>query len=156
MLWSYLTAFVPFIVNTVLKIFYQETESESHLRRQIADLKLELAGVSMGDEFAKYAKINRKMNKIKDELINQNQLRCTLRIKVKLCTSAALYLLSGFIVMYLMWQYGREQILHLPPEWLYPLDSFILSNKNGTVGLSMTCWLIICGTVAKVVSASVT
>lgn len=44
---------------------------EANLRRQVCDLKAELGSVSMVDEFAKYAKIKRKVNKVTDELSHQ-------------------------------------------------------------------------------------
>lgn len=44
---------------------------EANLRRQACDLKAELGSVSMVDEFAKYAKINRKVNKVTVELSHQ-------------------------------------------------------------------------------------
>lgn len=50
-----------------------DTELETSLRRQVCDLKAELGGISMVDEFAKYAKIQRKLNKMTDELKNQSK-----------------------------------------------------------------------------------
>lgn len=44
---------------------------EVNLRRQVCDLKAELGSISMVDEFAKYAKIKRKVNKVTDELTHQ-------------------------------------------------------------------------------------
>lgn len=44
---------------------------EANLRRQVCDLKAELGSISMVDEFAKYAKIKRKVNKVTDELSHQ-------------------------------------------------------------------------------------
>lgn len=157
LLWSYIIAFVPFIVNIPLHIFYQETESESHLRRQMSDLKAELATVSMADEFAKYAKIQRKIIKVTTELTNQNTSRSTLRMKVKFYANMFLYSLSGLVIFYLLWQYGNEQILHVQLQWLYPFDSLLLiKDVDGISGLSVKCWMFICCTVAKVVAKSTT
>jgi hypothetical protein len=45
---------------------------ETSLRRQVCDLKAELGAINMCNEFAKYAKIQRKLNKATDELKNQS------------------------------------------------------------------------------------
>lgn len=55
-----------------MNLFFNDTEMENNLRRQASDLKSEMGGISMIDEFAKYAKIQRKLNKITDELKNQS------------------------------------------------------------------------------------
>ena len=93
--WGFFNAFIPLIVNSVINwpivdqpvvnliqlqilfIFLNETRMEWSLRRQIRDLKTELSDINMTDEFAKYAKIQRKINKAKDQL--KNQCMCGLR-----------------------------------------------------------------------------
>uniref|UniRef100_V5H996 Guided entry of tail-anchored proteins factor 1 n=1 Tax=Ixodes ricinus TaxID=34613 RepID=V5H996_IXORI len=63
------TAFIPLVVRMVLQVISQESEMESNLRRQVCDLRAELGGISIVDEFAKYAKIQRKINKMSEELV---------------------------------------------------------------------------------------
>lgn len=58
----------------VLQVISQESELESNLRRQVCDLRAELGGISIVDEFAKYAKIQRKINKMSEELSHQGIL----------------------------------------------------------------------------------
>lgn len=87
------TAFIPFIVRMVLQVISQETEMESNLRRQVCDLKAELGGMSIVDEFAKYAKIQRKINKMSEELAHQAQLKSMYMFKVRLAATALLYAL---------------------------------------------------------------
>ncbi len=53
-------------------MFINETQMETSLRRQVCDLKAELGAINMCNEFAKYAKIQRKLNKAADELKNQS------------------------------------------------------------------------------------
>lgn len=50
-----------------------ETGFQKSLQRQVYDLKAELGTINMVDEFAKYAKIQRKLNKAVDELKNQSK-----------------------------------------------------------------------------------
>lgn len=46
---------------------------ETSLLRQVSDLKEELGLISMTDEFAKYSKIKRKLNKASDELSSKSE-----------------------------------------------------------------------------------
>lgn len=48
---------------------------ETSLLRQVSDLKEELGQISMADEFAKYSKIKRKLNKASDELNSKSKLQ---------------------------------------------------------------------------------
>ncbi|KAH9381067.1 hypothetical protein HPB48_016676 [Haemaphysalis longicornis] len=50
---------------------------ESNLRRQVCDLRAELGGMSIVDEFAKYAKIQRKINKMSEEMAHQGGIGIT-------------------------------------------------------------------------------
>jgi len=52
--------------------FIGDTRMETSLRRQVCDLKAELGAINMCNEFAKYAKIQRKLNKATDQLKNQS------------------------------------------------------------------------------------
>lgn len=53
-------------------LFTWDSQVETSLKRQVSDLREELGSVSMMDEFAKYSKIQRKLNKAKDELTNKS------------------------------------------------------------------------------------
>ena len=46
----------------------QENDQEGDLRRQLIEMQKELATINMVDQFAKYAKLERKINRLKEEL----------------------------------------------------------------------------------------
>ena len=48
--------------------FIQLTDEERNLRQQVQDLKLEQSSVSMSDEFAKYMKLQRKIDRLVDQV----------------------------------------------------------------------------------------
>ncbi len=56
----------------------QENEQEADLRRQLRDMQVELKTINMVDEFARYAKLERKINRLKEELSKFSEcLMCT-------------------------------------------------------------------------------
>ena len=48
--------------------FIQLTDEERNLRQQVQDLKLEQSSVSMSDEFAKYMKLQRKIDRLVEQV----------------------------------------------------------------------------------------
>lgn len=46
----------------------KDAEQESQMRAEIQDMKQELSTVNMMDEFARYARLERKINKMTDKL----------------------------------------------------------------------------------------
>ena len=62
--------FSPFF--KLVNIFIWDSQVETSLKRQVSDLKEELSQISMTDEFAKYSKIKRKLNKATDELSSKS------------------------------------------------------------------------------------
>ncbi|GAB6030327.1 hypothetical protein CHUAL_005995 [Chamberlinius hualienensis] len=150
MLCSFSLAFVPYLVNVIVQIFYQDSESQAHLRRQMSDLRSELAQISMVTEFAKYAKIQRKINKVGQEIDKQNQQQLSSRLKARLITNAVLYAFNCMVILYVVWSFGSRIVLQLPAEKLFPLSYFVVrTNEDGQEGISGLCWLAISGTVAK-------
>ncbi|XP_064488719.1 guided entry of tail-anchored proteins factor 1-like isoform X2 [Ornithodoros turicata] len=143
------TAFIPLVVRVVLQIISQESEMESNLRRQVCDLKAELGGISIVDEFAKYAKIQRKINKMSEEITHQAQLKTTYTFKVRLAATAALYALVAMTVVYLLWNYRSQPIVVLPEGWLSPLSSWLAPSADYPGGIGLTPWLLISASVGR-------
>ena len=71
-----------FIVKA-LPIIFKATDQEKRLRDQFRELKKEMAGISAVDEFARYARTQRKMNKIEEEILNLGQSRMNSREAIR-------------------------------------------------------------------------
>lgn len=54
-------------------LYCRYNKNEANLREQLAVLKAQLREVNMMDQFAKHAKIQRKINKIQDELSDKSK-----------------------------------------------------------------------------------
>lgn len=50
------------------RMLQKDAEQESHMRAEIQNMKQELSTVNMMDEFARYARLERKINKMTDKL----------------------------------------------------------------------------------------
>ncbi|CAN7988154.1 unnamed protein product [Ixodes hexagonus] len=146
------TAFIPLVVRMVLQVISQESEMESNLRRQVCDLRAELGGISIVDEFAKYAKIQRKINKMSEELSHQGQLKSTYTFKVRLAATALLYALMAITVAYLVWNYRSQPIVVLPEQWLSPIGSWLSPSAAAPGGIGLTPWLLVSSSVGRLIA----
>lgn len=50
------------------KVLQKDAEQEMEMRTEIQNMRLELSSISMMDEFARYARLERKINKMTDKL----------------------------------------------------------------------------------------
>lgn len=50
------------------KMVQKDAEQESEMRAEIQEMKKEQSSISMMDEFARYARLERKINKMTDRL----------------------------------------------------------------------------------------
>uniref|UniRef100_A0A8D2M4Z6 Guided entry of tail-anchored proteins factor 1 n=1 Tax=Zonotrichia albicollis TaxID=44394 RepID=A0A8D2M4Z6_ZONAL len=54
--------------SQISRLLQKDAEQESQMRAEIQTMKQELATISMMDEFARYARLERKINKMTDKL----------------------------------------------------------------------------------------
>ncbi|XP_048458719.1 guided entry of tail-anchored proteins factor 1 isoform X2 [Rhincodon typus] len=59
---------LPTLSSLVARLLQKDGETELQMRYEIGNMKQELATISMMDEFARYARLERKINKMTDKL----------------------------------------------------------------------------------------
>lgn len=58
------------------KMVQKDAEQESEMRAEIHEMKKEQSSISMMDEFARYARLERKINKTTDKLKTHGKNKC--------------------------------------------------------------------------------
>uniref|UniRef100_A0A5F4W904 Guided entry of tail-anchored proteins factor 1 n=1 Tax=Callithrix jacchus TaxID=9483 RepID=A0A5F4W904_CALJA len=76
------------------RMLQKDAEQESQMRAEIQDMKQELSTVNMMDEFARYARLERKINKMTDKLKTHVKARTAQLAKIKWVISVAFYVLQ--------------------------------------------------------------
>ncbi|RWS25728.1 tryptophan-rich protein-like protein [Leptotrombidium deliense] len=118
-------AFVPTFTNIIVSLLSYDSERNINLRKQIKELRLELGNISMLNEFAKYTRIQRKVDKMSEELKSESKIAL------------------GLIMAYLMWNYRNTPLLVLSSNIFYPFGA-ILSFPTGIEGaIGITPWLVV-------------
>lgn len=63
----------------VMFLLFRTSDEEVQLRGELKRLRRELASVSPVDEFARYARLQRKINKIEEQVMSKGQSRMDVR-----------------------------------------------------------------------------
>ena len=156
-----------------LSIAFKASDQEKMLRNQLKELKRELAGISAVDEFARYARIQRKMIKMEEEAQNLGQSRMDSRESIRWKWSKIIQVINvvssykqlycelsldnvflhfqGAVLLYLAITSRSEPVLlGLPSSWFWPINN-LLSYPTGIEGaLSTVLWLLICNNASRV------
>uniref|UniRef100_A0A8C0VCE1 Guided entry of tail-anchored proteins factor 1 n=1 Tax=Cyanistes caeruleus TaxID=156563 RepID=A0A8C0VCE1_CYACU len=95
------------------------------MRAEIQTMKQELATISMMDEFARYARLERKINKMTDKLKTHVKARTAQLAKIKWVINIVFYILQAALMISLIWKYYSEPVTVLPSKWLAPLERLV-------------------------------
>uniref|UniRef100_A0A8C3WGU4 Guided entry of tail-anchored proteins factor 1 n=1 Tax=Catagonus wagneri TaxID=51154 RepID=A0A8C3WGU4_9CETA len=76
------------------RVLQKDAEQESQMRAEIQEMRQELSTVNMMDEFARYARLERKINKMTDKLKTHVKARTAQLAKIKWMISVAFYILQ--------------------------------------------------------------
>uniref|UniRef100_A0A2K5F1E3 Uncharacterized protein n=1 Tax=Aotus nancymaae TaxID=37293 RepID=A0A2K5F1E3_AOTNA len=112
------------------------------LQKDIKDMKQELSMVNMMNEIARYARLERKINKMTDKLKTQMKAWTALLAKIKWVISVAFYILQAALMISLIWKYYSDPVAVVLSKWITSLD------LAGGVGI--TCWILVCNKVVAI------
>ncbi|NWW41238.1 WRB protein, partial [Panurus biarmicus] len=143
----------------ISRLLQKDAEQESQMRAEIQTMKQELATISMMDEFARYARLERKINKMTDKLKTHGTVPCLLPFpKGKTFSgseehsvkSLIKFPLQAALMISLIWKYYSEPVTVLPSKWLAPLERLVAFPTGVAGGVGITCWLVVCNKVVAI------
>ncbi|KAG8136511.1 hypothetical protein E2320_005086 [Naja naja] len=162
-------------IVSISRLLQKDAEQESEMRSDIQSMKQELSTISMMDEFARYARLERKINKMTDKLKTHVKTRTAQLAKIKWVINIVFYILQGALMISLIWKYYSEPVTVLPSKWLAPLEhlvafptgvagkaiackilpALLYESNNHTFlsflgGVGITCWLVVCNKVVAI------
>ncbi|XP_033340967.1 guided entry of tail-anchored proteins factor 1 [Megalopta genalis] len=136
---------IPIFIKYATTRFYTETKYDVELRTDLINLKQEMTGISIVDEFSKYAKLQRRYNKIEGVLKETANRRLSSRMKVQLTVTYGFRLLNGLLVLVLSYLYKNTPVIVFPKGMLWPIQNVL--NWPCYVGqedsISFLMWIII-------------
>lgn len=127
-----------------MQLIIQSSPKELQLKEELKTLICELRSIHMVNEFPKYARTERKMNKIKSELNTLTQTRRGAQLKVTLGLNVAFHSLEAVIFIFLIFTFRHDPVVIFPAEWLSPLGSLISFPTSVHGAVSVPLWIMVC------------
>ncbi|XP_040194930.1 guided entry of tail-anchored proteins factor 1-like [Rana temporaria] len=133
--------------SIVSRFLQKDAEQESLMRSDIQIMRQELVSISMMDEFARYARLERQINKMTDKLKTHVKARTGQLATIKWVISIVFYVLQAAVMICLIWKYYAEPVTVLPSKWIAPLERMVAFPTGIAGGVGITCWLVVCNKV---------
>ncbi|PWY97405.1 hypothetical protein BCV70DRAFT_195423 [Testicularia cyperi] len=117
------------------------------LRKEIFTTKQELAATSSQDQFSKWAKLRRKVDKGLQELERLNGQVASSRTKFSMLFKALMFVLTTVLPFVVTSYYSKTPIFWLPPgqsSWFGPLGWFLALPRAPRGSISSTMWQMVC------------
>jgi len=137
------------LVKLLISLTCNITEYEISLRKSIRDLKKDLSKISMQDQFALYAKTERKINKLTEKLSNCTSARSVQVSKASWAYTVTFHAILGLTMTVTMWSYGSTPVLVLPSEWTFPISWTISLPTGVSGGVGLPLWMGLTSAVLK-------
>ncbi|KIJ39946.1 hypothetical protein M422DRAFT_32546 [Sphaerobolus stellatus SS14] len=143
----------------LLNIFYaihqylfhrSAVRQHSALKREVLASKQELLQTSAQDQFAKWAKLRRKVDKGLEDLEKFNTKMAATKSSYSLRFKAGLWLVTSGSLYVVGWMYGKQAVFFLPPGWFGP-SQWLLALPFAPLGsVSVGVWQMSCRRVLKI------
>nr|XP_029134966.1 tail-anchored protein insertion receptor WRB [Labrus bergylta] len=138
---------LPSISSFLTKMMQKDAEQESGMRIEIQEMKKEQSSISMMDEFARYARLERKLNKMTDKLKTHVKSRTAQQAKMKWIVNIVFYILQAALMISLIWKYYTDPVTVVPSRWIAPVERLVAFPTGVAGGVGITCWLVVCNKV---------
>ncbi|KAF8482942.1 CHD5-like protein-domain-containing protein [Russula ochroleuca] len=156
----FVTELVSWIGKSVLQHFawtaYQRVFNRNAVKRQrelktgILSKKAELLQTSAQDQFAKWAKLRRSVDKGLADLEKLNSELSTTKSSFALKFGATLWILTTGLQFAIGWWFSRSAVFYLPVAWLGPFTWWLSLPFAPAGSVSCGVWQIACRRVIRV------
>ncbi|KIK02704.1 hypothetical protein K443DRAFT_677426 [Laccaria amethystina LaAM-08-1] len=150
----FITQLVSWIGQTVLlelayALYLRLTRSAAFARQQalkseILATKSELLKTSAQDQFAKWAKLRRSVDKGLADLEKLNSQIASSKSSFSLKFNSAIWILTTGVQFVVGWWYRRQPVFYLPEGWFGPL-AWWLAFPFAPAGESFWLFVVLCG-----------
>ncbi|RHZ73449.1 GET complex subunit get1 [Aspergillus turcosus] len=152
-------------IDTLLWILYlklptstsKNAREQSRLKHEVVQLKREMNNTSSQDEFAKWAKLRRKHDKIMDEYETMNKKLTAHKTSFDWSVKIARWLSTNGLKIFLQFYYSKTPVFALPAGWFPSYVEWVLSFPRAPRGsVSVQVWNSVCATAIAVMAEIVT
>jgi len=159
LLWSIIVSFGNMLsikcIPKILSWYLDNSKENRNVEAEISLLKREQSDISMVKEFARYARLQRKINKLNEQLKNNIRENASKNLKIKLTWNVLLYVFSGILHLVFVYYNYRRTVLHeLPSDLFSPISWLVRWPSSQVDTMSFLFWYSITNCVAKVTTSN--
>ncbi|KAI0823697.1 CHD5-like protein-domain-containing protein [Trametes gibbosa] len=149
--WIGKSVLLEFVFALYLRIFYRSTVTKQRkLKSEILVNKKELLQTSAQDQFAKWAKLRRTVDKGLADLEKLSNEIASARTSFSLKFNSAMWVMTTGLQFAIGWWYRKAAVFYLPPGWLGPLTWWLAFPFAPAGSVSCGMWQMACRRVIKV------
>ncbi|EIM82783.1 uncharacterized protein STEHIDRAFT_102170 [Stereum hirsutum FP-91666 SS1] len=123
---------------------------QRELKTELLAKKQELQQTSAQDQFAKWARLRRTVDKGLQDLEKINSELSSSKSSFSMKFNTALWVLTTGVQFIVGWWYRSAAVFYLPPTWLGPLAWFLAFPFAPAGSVSCGVWQMVCRRVIKV------
>ncbi|KIY47265.1 hypothetical protein FISHEDRAFT_59755 [Fistulina hepatica ATCC 64428] len=143
--WIGKSVLADFFFAIYLRVFHSSTSRKQHnLKADILAKKAELLKTSAQDQFAKWAKLRRSVDKGLADLEALNSQLAATRSYFTVQFNALLWLLTTGLGFAIGAYYRQAAVFYLPPGWFGPLEPLLALPWAPKGAVSVTVWQASC------------
>ena len=135
-------------LSPLLKTLTCSTLINTKIRKEheLHDLIAQQKHLSMIDEFSKYAKLQRKIDPMKDEISHQTNTIMGKIVMIQTSLRYLFHIITSVMLLYVLYMNRYEPVLTVPSQLVQPyIVSKLVAFPNGIPGnVGCIFWLIIC------------
>ncbi|XP_011251097.2 tail-anchored protein insertion receptor WRB-like isoform X1 [Camponotus floridanus] len=140
---SILDNIIPFFIKFIFPHVFAQRKYDIELRNELNDLKEKMTGLSIMNEFAKYAKLQRRCNQLENILKKNMDERLSWRLKLQMLLTYSFHILNGILILLLLYIYKKEPVIILSEGTLWPLQDVLSWPCQHENAISLLVWIMI-------------
>lgn len=134
-----------------LRVFHSSTDAKlRQLKKEVLAMKAELLKMSAQDQFAKWAKLQRSVDKGLADLEKLNSDVTSTKAAFSMKFNTAIWLLTTGVQFFVGWWYRKSAVFYLPPGWFGPLEWWLSFPFAPAGSVSVGVWQMSCKRVIKI------
>ncbi|KAL6424261.1 hypothetical protein ACFW04_009828 [Cataglyphis niger] len=133
----------PFLIKFIFPHVFAQRRYDIDMRNELSNLKEEMAGLSIMNEFAKYAKLQRRHNQLENILKENMDQRLSWRLKLQMFLIYSFRILNGILMLFLLYIYKKEPVIILSKDTLWPIQDFLSWPCQHENAISLLVWIMI-------------
>ncbi|KAF8058019.1 WRB/Get1 family [Lyophyllum atratum] len=149
--WIGQSALLELVYALYLRVFHSSTDAKIRaLKKEVLATKAELLKTSAQDQFAKWAKLRRSVDKGLAELEKLNSEVASTKAAFSMKFNTAIWLLTTGVQFVVGWWYRKAAVFYLPPGWFGPLEWWLSFPFAPAGSVSVGVWQMACKRVIKI------